>query len=133
MTWKGHGTNGSIMGLRWGNPPQKEHGTSGSIMEWRWSPLPWCEQTENITSRRTSYAGDNNYSQQLTKIETFPEDKICLNFFFFLRIGKNLSWRAHLYGESWIRFCTVKSLVQTAGTTNFLDLPVKFKLISVYH
>ena len=45
VLWDGDGTSGSIMGWRWGNFPP---------------PPPGCEQTENITSRRTSYAVGKN-------------------------------------------------------------------------
>ena len=43
-------------------PPKDMDGTSGSIMGWRWgTPRVWTDkQTENIASRRTSYAGGNN-------------------------------------------------------------------------
>ena len=64
--------------------PQKGHGTSSSIMEWRWRwgtppPPTGCEQTENITSRRTTYAVGNNHdrkSQWWSICSYFTCDKI---------------------------------------------------------
>ena len=63
---KGHEISGSIMEWRWSAPPpQKGHGTSGSTMRWRWGTPCVDRQTdacENITSRRTAYAGGKNYN-----------------------------------------------------------------------
>ena len=49
-----------------GGTPWKERGTSGSIMGWIWVTLlppsvdKQTDACENITSRRTSYAGGKN-------------------------------------------------------------------------
>ena len=43
--------------------PRKGHGTSGSIIGWRWgTPMLTGRHLENITSRRTTYAGGKNKS-----------------------------------------------------------------------
>ena len=60
---KGYGTIGSIMGWRWSNPPRKDMGPVKVLLEGDVvtpPPTPGGRQTENITSRRTSYAGRIN-------------------------------------------------------------------------
>ena len=74
--------------------PQKGHWTSGSIMGWRWgkpSPPPHTPpsggQTENITSRRTTYVGDNN---EIPKLPISVADEVS-------GVADSLSWAHFLH------------------------------------
>ena len=58
-----------------GYPPQKGHGTRGSIMEWRWGnppppPPPGVNRqtpVKTLPSRRTTNAGGKNFHNTLSK------------------------------------------------------------------
>ena len=58
-------------------PPQKEYGTSGSIMGLRWgNPPPRCGQAhtcETVPSRCTTYAGGNKWSRSGIRLQPILE------------------------------------------------------------